>query len=437
VEIVQLFAAQAAIAIENARLFEATHRQLNELTILHAAATAVVTATNEKDLLEDVIEIIREMLKPDMFGIFLWDEAAGGLRTAASWGASPEMEAVILKPGQGIVGTVAAQGRPWRTSDVRFDPFYIVGLADIRSELCVPLKIGERVIGVINVESKNIDAFSETDERLLITLAGQLATAIERLRAETERERLIAELETKNVALARSNRELQDFAYVASHDLQEPLRKIQAFGDRLAAKYGLELGEQGRDYLVRVQSAARRMQTLIQDLLTFSRVTTKAQPFVAINLGLVLQHVLADLEMRIEETKGQIELAEMPTIEADPTQMRQLFQNLLSNALKFHRPGEAPRVKISSELNLAEALCLISVADNGIGFEERHAERIFGVFQRLHELGKFEGTGVGLAICRKIVERHGGNITATSAPGQGTTFFVTLPINHSNSKTLH
>jgi GAF domain-containing protein len=432
VEIVQLFAAQAAVAIENARLFEATHRQLNELTILHSAATAAAATANEKELLEQVFQVIQETLSPDIFGILLWDEAAAGLRPVVGWGAPPEMDATIFALGQGIVGTVAAQGRPRRVSDVRFDPIYIVGLPDIRSELCVPLKIGERVIGVIDVESKKLDAFSEADERLLITLARQLATAIERLRAQAERERLITELEAKNVALARSNRELQDFAYVASHDLQEPLRKIRTFGDRLKAKYSLQLGEHGQDYLSRMQSAASRMQTLIQDLLAFSRVTTQAQPFVFVDLNTVLQNVLTDLEMRLEETGGQVELADLPVIEADLTQMQQLFQNLLSNALKFHRQGEAPRVKITSEVALAEAICRISVADNGIGFEEKYVERIFGVFQRLHEQGKYEGNGVGLAICRKIVERHRGKITTKSTPNQGATFIVTLPLKQVN-----
>ncbi len=238
--------------------------------------------------------------------------------------------------------------------------------------------------------------------------------------------------------LARSNYELQQFANVASHDLQEPLRKIQAFGDRLKLYHAPGLTDQGQDYLARMQEAARRMQTLINDLLSFSRVTTKAQPFGPVNLNQVVQGVLLDLEVRLEQTHGQVEVREMPTLEADPLQMRQLFLNLISNTLKFHRPSDPPKVKVKAQLldsseHPSEAAaegeyCQITVIDNGIGFEEKYLDRIFSVFQRLHSRQAFEGTGMGLAICRRITERHGGQISANSTPGEGAVFRVTLPI---------
>ena len=256
----------------------------------------------------------------------------------------------------------------------------------------------------------------------------------------TERKRAEEALAQRAEELARSNAELEQFSYVASHDLQEPLRKIQAFGDRLKTKYGDALSGQGGDYLERMQNAAARMQILINDLLTFSRVTTKAQPFVPVDLAKVTREVVSDLEVRIEETGGRVEVDDLPTIDADPLQMRQLLQNLIGNALKFHRE-EAPVVKIHSQLLKDEeprsegsasddGLCQITVQDNGIGFDEKYTDRIFGIFQRLHGRSTYEGTGVGLAICRKIVERHGGSITAESTPGQGTTFIVTLPVQH-------
>ena len=244
------------------------------------------------------------------------------------------------------------------------------------------------------------------------------------LAATTER------LQQSTLELERSNRELQDFAFVASHDLQEPLRKIQAFGDRLKTKHGAALGADGIDYLARMQGAAHRMHTLINDLLTFSRVTSKAQPFVPVDLGRIATEVLSDLEERIERSGARVETGPLPTLEADPLQMRQLLQNLIANALKFHRPGEAPVVRILSEAakNGGASQVRITVADNGIGFDMKYLDRIFTPFQRLHGRSEYEGTGMGLAVCRRIVERHGGILTAESAPGQGTRFLVTLPV---------
>jgi signal transduction histidine kinase len=242
-----------------------------------------------------------------------------------------------------------------------------------------------------------------------------------------------SELNDANIELERSNRELQDFAFVASHDLQEPLRKIQAFGDRLKSKYGNELTDEGQDYLARMQNAAQRMHRLINDLLTFSRVATKAQPFVEIDLNEIAKDVLDDMETSLQESGATVETGHLPTIEADPLQMRQLFQNLIGNALKFHRRDVAPIVKIngeplSGEKNGEAATYRITVEDNGIGFDEKYLDRIFTPFQRLHGRGEYEGTGIGLAVCRKIVERHGGTLTASSREGSGSTFVVTLPI---------
>ncbi len=260
---------------------------------------------------------------------------------------------------------------------------------------------------------------------------GQAARAFDNMADRLERtigdlEMSTAELMRKQVELERSNRELQDFASVASHDLQEPLRKVRAFGDRLSAKYGAELPDQGHDYLARMQDAAARMQTLINDLLTFSRVTTRAQPFVLVDLNIIVSQVVSDLEVRIQQSDATLDLGTLPEIEGDQLQLRQLFQNLLGNALKFHRPDVAPVVRIFAEAVDDETVRL-SVQDNGIGFDEKYLDRIFTIFQRLHGRVEYEGTGVGLAVCRKIVERHGGTITARSAPGEGATFIVTLP----------
>lgn len=265
-----------------------------------------------------------------------------------------------------------------------------------------------------------------------IGLVGVSSDISIRKRAE-ERLRLTAE------QLRRSNYELEQFASVASHDLQEPLRKIQAFGDRLQRKCGEAVGEEGRDYLGRMQDAARRMQTLLHDLLTLSRVTSQARPFEQVNLGGIVHEVVGDLEVRIEQSSAKIEVGNLPTIDADPAQMRQLFQNLISNAMKFQRHGSAPEVFISAKIremteeqlpgaSAGDEICQIMVQDNGIGFDEKYLDRIFTVFQRLHSRSEYEGTGIGLAVCRKILDRHGGIISAKSAEGQGATFIVTLPV---------
>jgi len=245
------------------------------------------------------------------------------------------------------------------------------------------------------------------------------------------------QLRSSALALGQSNRELEEFATVASHDLQEPLRKIRSFVSCLRDEQAATLNAEGRDYLDRIQSAATRMTTLVADLLEFSRVSSKGKPFIPVDLNEVIAGVVSDLEARFVQTGGRAEILHLPTVASDPIQMRQLLQNLLGNALKFHRKHETPVVRVSAEIThdrdsngsaQASGTCRISVTDNGIGFDEKYLDRVFTIFQRLHGRGDYEGTGIGLAICRKIAERHGGSITARSVPGRGATFIVTLPL---------
>jgi PAS domain S-box-containing protein len=267
--------------------------------------------------------------------------------------------------------------------------------------------------------------------------AGALRGFAKLARDFTERKRLEQGLKDFTARLQRSNSELEEFASVASHDLQEPLRKIQSFGDQLYSRYAAVLGVQGREDLGRIQAAASRMRRLIDDLLSFARITSNAKAFRPVDLEQVAREVVADLEGRIEQTGARVDVGNLPVIDAEPTQMRQLFQNLIGNGLKFHRADLPPVVTVRAEPPSpasATPSCRIIVEDNGIGFDEKHRDRIFKLFERLHGRSEYEGTGMGLAICRKIVEWHGGSITAYSAPGQGATFVVSMPSQQKTEK---
>ncbi|MBB3697428.1 PAS domain S-box protein [Flammeovirga yaeyamensis] len=232
--------------------------------------------------------------------------------------------------------------------------------------------------------------------------------------------------------LISKNRELEDFAYVSSHDLQEPLRKIRAFGDRLQKKEKENLSDKGKDYIDRMLSSAERMQQLISDLLRFSRISSKAKPFGEIDLNKILEDVLSDLEISITDSNAEINLPDLPTIKGDETQLRQLFQNLISNAIKFKQDDLDPVVKITfKEDENQPNFIYISVEDNGIGFDQKYSDRIFQIFQRL-EGRKYNGSGIGLAICKKIAQRHGGDITAESVINKGTVFTISMQTNIEN-----
>ncbi|HYW19478.1 MAG TPA: PAS domain-containing protein [Nodularia sp. (in: cyanobacteria)] len=336
------------------------------------------------------------------------------------------------------------QGRITAITDIEkagLQPCYVKSLQQfkVKANLVVPVFCENQLWGLLiahQCDSASADLSVRPREwttweiGLLGQVADQIGIALD--------QSLILDKETlQRQELARSNQELQEFAFIASHDLQEPLRKIISFGDRLKTTSENDLSAQGRDYLERMQNAAFRMQTLIKDLLTLSRVTTRAQPFVPVNLTQIAQEVLSDLEVSIQQSNGRVEVGDLPTIKADPLQMRQLLQNLIANALKFHRPQIPPVVKVysqilptqSDQVAVVSEICQITVEDNGIGFSQKYVDRIFNVFQRLHGRQEYQGTGVGLAICRKIAERHHGIITVESRPGEGAKFMVSLPIN--------
>jgi signal transduction histidine kinase len=302
------------------------------------------------------------------------------------------------------------------------------------------------------VERQNLELLQTLEELRLkeMELARQLDTA-DRLNRELERTNdeldrtnkgvisLYKEIEDKNVdlqhqvrerqlaegRLARSNKELEHFAYIASHDLQEPLRMIGSFLQLLAAESGDRVGEEGREYIRFAVDGAQRMQQLIEDLLAYSRVDRKGRPFAPTDMEGVLASVLADLRHVIEDSGAAVDHDPLPTVMADGVQMTQLLQNLVLNGIKF-RGRAAPRVRVSARPGDGE--WIFSVADNGIGIEPQHLEKVFVIFQRLHTRDEYPGTGIGLAVCQRIVERHGGRIWAESEPGRGSTFFFTIPL---------
>lgn len=245
------------------------------------------------------------------------------------------------------------------------------------------------------------------------------------------------QLEAMNRDLFHSNESLQQFAYIASHDLQEPLRKVQSFGQMLAEQYATQLDASGIDLLARMQGAAKRMSSLIHDLLNYARLTTEKETLMPVSLSRTVDEALIDLNLTIQVAQPTIEIDPLPVIHGRAIQLQQVFQNLLSNALKFQPPGQQPHIQVRcrpahrpelpANLSPAKDYWRIDVQDNGIGFDQQHAERIFEVFQRLHGKNKFVGTGIGLAVCRRVAENHGGTMIAASQLGHGATFSLFLP----------
>ena len=293
----------------------------------------------------------------------------------------------------------------------------------------LPLRLRLRGLGVreLMVNARQVRDEDSAREHILLSIED----VTERQRLRRRAERYVRDLE-------RSNRDLQDFAHAASHDLQEPLRKIRVYVERLTAALDpATLDERVARYLERLPAAAERMQGRIDDLLQLARVGRGEPARRPLQLGMIVASVLEDLEVAVRESNARVEVGELPELEADPAQMRILIQNLLSNALKFHAPGAAPVVRVfqlaadgsesEDERGGPESRAIV-VEDEGIGFDPEYAEQIFGAFQRLHGREEYEGNGVGLAVCRRIVEQHHGTLVAEGRPGAGARFILTLPV---------
>ena len=287
----------------------------------------------------------------------------------------------------------------------------------LRSFLSAPLLYRGEPIGCLNLHSLKDAAYSERHrllaERIAVYIAGAIANA-----------QLHAQVTMQAEELSRSNRELEQFAYVASHDLQEPLRMVSSYVALLGRRYDGQLDERADKYIHFAVDGANRMQLLIHDLLAYSRVGTRGGELTPTDTDAVLREILSNLEVAIDESNAQVVFSDLPSVMGDPSQLRQLFQNIIGNALKF-RSESRPRVELGALRDGDQ--WTFSIRDNGVGFDQRYAERIFGVFKRLHRNAEIPGTGIGLAICQRIIDRHGGRIWAESKLGEGSCFYFTLP----------
>ncbi|RPJ66184.1 MAG: PAS domain S-box protein [Acidobacteria bacterium] len=371
-------------------------------------------------LVTEVAGTVRDSFDCHSVTLFLGDGEPGGLHVAASAGdeGAGGARADPLDPGQGRPGMAWSSGQ--------------TQLSKSADAVAVPIRFGGQVIGVLDLLRRAGDPFEASDIAAIDTLATHVAAAIANARLYERAQQEIAErrqseerLRQATEELTRSNKELELFAYVASHDLQEPLRMIGSYVQLLARRYSGKLDEDADEFIGFAVDGASRMQRIINDLLAYSRVGTKGRPFLPTDLEQVWLQATANLQVTIEERAAVLTHDPLPTVSGDEPQFIQLFQNLLGNAVKFCPAPTTPEVHLSCREE--DGRWVFSLRDNGIGIDPQYFERIFQIFQRLHDRTQFPGTGIGLALCRKIVERHGGGIRVESEPGRGATFIFTIP----------
>lgn len=411
---------------ERKKAEEALRRSNARINLLAKVASDLLRSDAPQTIVHSLCRKVLVFLDCQVFLNFLVDEKKGKLHLNAHAGVSEEEARKIewLDYGVAVCGCAARDACRIVVEDIPTsqDPRAdLVKGFGILTYACHPLMVGKRLLGTLSFGTRTRAHFEEDELSLMMAVADQVAISIESQRTE-EALRLAAD------DLERSNRDLEQFAYVASHDLQEPLRAVSGYTQLLQQRYPNQLDEKGRQYIAGAAEGAIRMQRLIHDLLAFSRVSSQGKSFEPTDLNVLLARALENLSVSLKEASPKLTTGPLPTVRVDPTQITQLFQNLIGNAIKFKnsRPLE---IEISARRETVR--WVLWVRDNGIGIEPQYYERIFQIFQRLHTRTAYPGTGIGLAVCKRIVERHGGTIWVESQPGSGTTFYFTINDNPS------
>jgi hypothetical protein len=401
------------------------------LQVAAEVARATTSMLDLDELLRQAVDLVCEQFDLYYAGLFLLDEERRFAMLRAGTGeAGQKMIAQGHKleiDSTSMVGWCIANRQAYielkvDKETIRFDNSL---LPETRSELALPLISRGEAIGALTIQSTQEAAFSEEDIAAFQTMVDQLANAITNARLYEQAQEELAKREQAQKELARSNTELEQFAYVASHDLQEPLRMVTSYVQLLARRYKGQIDADADDFIDFAVDGAERMRILINDLLQYSRVTTHGKPFTPTNCTTTLHQALANLEVAIKESGAVITHDELPMVLGDETQLTRLLQNLIGNAIKFRKKETRPEIHVSAERTTGE--WTFSVCDNGIGIAPEYFERIFMIFQRLHSREEYTGTGIGLAVCKRIVERHGGRIWVESEPRKGSTFYFTIP----------
>jgi len=446
---VPVFGADGKFAGFRGTGLDITERRLAEQrqAMEHAVTQALSSADSLGDAAPKIVQIICETLGWAYGARWRWDEEVQMLRCAETWHIdSPQIAEFVAAsslsvneapkwqsgmPGAhtgGLVRRVWATGAPVWFADVTREPGFrrgdIAAKAGLHCGFAFPVMVGEQPFGVIEFFSRRIEEPDEALLQVVRAIGNQIGQFVARREAEAAIRAAHAELGRQAEELARSNAELQQFAYVASHDLQEPLRMVSSYTQLIVKRYGAQLDNDAKEFMEFIVDGAARMKRLIEDLLAYSRVGTRGQEFQPTDCGQALKKALINLRGSIEASGVVVTYGPLPVLDADGSQLTQLFQNLVGNAIKF-KEAEVPRIHVSAEEAADE--WVLKVKDNGIGIDPQYFERIFVLFQRLHGKAEYPGTGIGLAICKKIIDRHGGRIWVASEPGHGSTFCCSLP----------